>query len=199
MGVYPDALENCIQKIATFPGIGAKSATRMALHLLRQPEDVVREIARAMVEVKTMVRLCNRCFNFAEADLCSICLNPKRDRDVVCVVENVGELMALESASIFYGVYHVLQGGITPLAGIGPDDLRIKELFNRIKNNNIKEVVLALNPSAEGETTASYLLSRLETMDVEITMISYGIPMGGDIKYMDMQTLKKAMMTRRKP
>ncbi len=199
MGVYPDALENCIQKLATFPGIGAKSATRMALHLLRQPEDVVREMAKAMVEVKTMVRLCSRCFNFAEADLCSICSNSKRDRDVVCVVENVGDLMALESASIFYGVYHVLQGSITPLAGIGPDDLRIKELFSRIRDNNIKEIVLALNPSAEGETTASYLLSRLEPMDVEITMISYGIPMGGDIKYMDMQTLKKAMMTRRKP
>ncbi len=199
MNPYPPSLKNLVKQLSKLPGIGEKTATRLALYIIRSPYEDVKKLAESLLEVKRTVRFCSRCFNLADSDPCEICNDPGRDTKVLCVVESPGDLMAIESSGAYKGKYHVLQGVLSPLDGIGPDNLKIKELVERVKRESIDEIVLALNPSAEGETTATYLAQLLKPMGVKITQIAYGIPMGGDLKYADKVTLTRALRGRSEP
>ncbi len=196
MNPYPPSLKNLIEQLSRLPGIGEKTATRLALHIIRSPYEDVEKLAKSLIEVKKTVRFCSRCFNLADSDPCEICSDPGRDAKILCVVESPGDLMAIESSGAYKGRYHVLQGVLSPLDGIGPENLKIKELLQRIKREQVKEIVLALNPSAEGETTAMYLARLLRPKGVKVTQIAYGIPMGGDLKYADKVTLTRALRGR---
>ncbi|MFP3866926.1 MAG: recombination mediator RecR [Desulfobacteraceae bacterium] len=195
-GIYPAPLQKLITCLSKWPGVGEKTAARLALYLLRTAPAEVVELTQALSELKDKIRLCSRCFAFADEELCPICADASRHQGQLCVVADPGDLLALERAGFFSGVYHVLGGLISPLEGIGPEDLRINELFSRLEPENIKEVVLALNPSLEGESTTAYLSEQLRRQGVKVTRIAYGIPMGGDLKYCDQQTLKEALRHR---
>lgn len=195
-GIYPAPLQRVITALSKWPGVGEKTAARLALYLLRAPGAEVTELAQAVVELKDKIRLCSRCFAFADQELCPICADPSRNQGQLCVVADPGDLLALERAGFYSGVYHVLGGLLSPLEGVGPDDLRINELLARLEREGIKEVVLALNPSLEGEATTAYLTQQLRPHGVRVTRIAYGIPMGGDLKYCDQQTLKEALRYR---
>jgi recombination protein RecR len=192
-------LARLIASFSRLPGIGEKTATRLALHILRRPESEALELARSLTEVKEKIRSCSICFNLTEEDPCPLCRSQERETGILCVVEGPGDLLALEKAGGIRGKYHVLQGTLSPLDGVGPKDLRIRELMDRLDRENIREVVLAVNPTAEGEATISFLVEQIRARkpDVRLTRIAYGIPMGGDIKYMDNRTLKTALESRR--
>jgi recombination protein RecR len=164
--------------------------------LLNSSDRLVEELAHSILEVKQKVRLCSRCFSLSDAELCSVCSNPARDASVVCVVEQPGDMAALEKSGAFSGLYHVLCGVLSPLNGVGPDDIRIRELVSRVTAGDVREVVLATGTSAEGEATAAYIAQRLAPFPVTVTRIAAGVPMGGDLKYVDQVTLKKAMESR---
>jgi len=197
MSLYPAPIRQLIKHMARLPGIGEKTAERLALHLLYTADHFVEELGRSILEVKRNVRLCSRCFSLADGELCAICSNPARDGSVVCVVEQPGDMVALEKSGAFNGHYHVLSGVLSPMNGVGPDDIRIRELLQKVSAGGIREVVLATGTSVEGEATAAYIASRLERPSVAVTRIAAGIPMGGDLKYVDQVTLKKAMESRR--
>lgn len=196
MNYYPASIRQLIQLLARLPGIGEKTAERLALHLLHASDRLVKELAHSILEVKQKVRLCSRCFSLSDAELCSICSQPARDGAVVCVVEQPGDMAALEKSGAFNGVYHVLSGVLSPLNGVGPDDIRIRELVARVTAGGVREVVLATGTSAEGEATAVYIAERLAGFPVTVTRIAAGVPMGGDLKYVDQVTLKKSMESR---
>jgi len=197
MSVYPSSLQRLVTDLSRLPGIGHKTAARLALYLFRAPREYTESLAASILEVKRDIGFCSTCFNLTEKDPCQICRNPNRDASVLCVVEEVGDLLALEQAGVFNGRYHVLQGVLAPLDGIGPENLRIKELLERLQQESIKEVVLAINPSTEGEATATYVAGLLRKHGVNVSQIAQGIPMGGDLKYTDAVTLKRAMEGRR--
>jgi recombination protein RecR len=197
MEYYPAPLRRLIRQMARLPGIGEKTAERLALHLLTAAAPQVEELARAIVEVKEKVRLCSRCFSLSDGELCGVCSNPARDAAVVCVVEQPGDMVALEKSGGYTGLYHILSGVLSPLNGVGPDDLRVRELVETVASGGVREVVLATGTSVEGEATAVYLAGRLEAYPVTVTRIASGVPMGGDLKYVDQVTLKKAMEARR--
>jgi recombination protein RecR len=190
-------MRRLIRLMARLPGIGEKTAERLALYLLSAAEPQVEELARAIVEVKQKVRLCSRCFSLSDRELCAVCSNPGRDAAVVCVVEQPGDMVALEKSGGYTGLYHVLSGVLSPLNGVGPDDIRVRELLEKVEAGGVREVVLATGTSVEGEATAVYLAGRLEKHPVTVTRIASGVPMGGDLKYVDQVTLKKAMEARR--
>jgi recombination protein RecR len=192
-GAYPDALKQVIRAISKWPGVGEKTAARMALYLLRVPEGEVLELVQALKELKEKIKLCRRCFAFADQELCPLCAEPGRAQGQILVVADPGDLLAIEKIGWYSGYYHVLGGLISPLEGVRPDDLRIRELEARIKDEGIQEVILALNPTLEGEVTTTYLSEQLKPLGVKVTRIAYGLPMGGDIKYADQQTLKEAL------
>jgi recombination protein RecR len=196
MNHYPASIRRLIQLMARLPGIGEKTAERLALHLLHSSDRLVEELARSILEIKQKVRLCSRCFSLSDAELCCVCAHPGRDAAVVCVVEQPGDMAALEKSGAFNGVYHVLAGVLSPLNGVGPDDIRIRELVDRVAAGGVREVVLATGTSVEGEATAVYLGERLAAFPVAVTRIAAGVPMGGDLKYVDQVTLKKAMESR---
>ncbi len=198
MGIYPPSLERLIQQLAKLPGIGQKSATRMALHILRSDKELAHTLAQSLVEVKERIHFCSICFNLTDDETCPVCCDQSRADGSICVVEGSGDQLALEESGIFKGRYHVLQGALAPLDGIGPEDLRIRELLSRIEKEGIREIILATNPTTEGESTASFLLKILsETYpDLKITRIALGVPMGGDLKYMDRMTLEHAIKCR---
>ena len=196
MSIYPPSLERLINNLSKLPGIGQKTAARLALYLFRTSREFNESLAVSISEVKQDIGSCSRCFNLTDADPCKICKDPSRD-GILCVVEEVGDLLALEGAGAFRGRYHVLQGVLAPLDGIGPEDLRIKELLARLQQESINEVILAINPSAEGEATATYITGLLLKQGVCVSQIAQGIPMGGDLKYTDAVTLKRAMEGRR--
>ncbi|HIJ20579.1 MAG TPA: recombination protein RecR [Deltaproteobacteria bacterium] len=198
MGIYPPSLEKLIEQFTTLPGIGQKSATRMALHILRSKKDTAEELAKSLLEVKEKIRFCSTCFNLTDDDPCSICSNPNRANGAVCVVEWPGDQLALEDSGIFKGKYHVLHGVLSPLDGIGPEDLKIGKLLSRIQDEGIGEIILATNPTTGGEATASFLSSLLTEryQDLRVTRIALGIPMGGDLKYMDRMTIQHALKSR---
>ncbi len=197
MEYYPAPLRRLIRLMARLPGIGEKTAERLALYLLSAGAAQVEELARGIVEVKQKVRLCSRCFSLSDDELCAVCSNPARDAALVCVVEQPGDMVALEKSGGYTGLYHVLSGVLSPLNGVGPDEIRVRELIERVAAGGVREVVLATGTSVEGEATAVYLSGRLRDFPVGVTRIASGVPMGGDLKYVDQVTLKRAMESRR--
>ncbi len=197
MDHYPKSIRNLIRNLARLPGIGEKTAERLALHLLQAPAHQAQDLARSLLEVKDKVRLCSGCFSLSDGEVCAICGDPSRDASVLCVVEQPADVIALEKSGAFHGRYHVLSGVLSPLTGVGPDDIRIRELIEKAAGGGIREIVLATGTSVEGETTAAYIASQLEASETTVTRIASGIPMGGDLKYVDQVTLKKAMESRR--
>jgi len=196
MEFYPQSLIRLIKHLSKLPGIGEKTAARLALHILRSSNEDARALSESILEVKEKIRFCSRCFGLCETDPCRICVNKGRDHTMVCVVEHPNDLVALEKSGAFNGVYHVLHGTLSPMNGIGPDDLKIKELIERVVQDDIKEVALATNTNVEGEATASYLAQVLQPYSVRVTRIATGVPVGGDLKYLDEVTLKRAMERR---
>ncbi|MGD8388008.1 MAG: recombination mediator RecR [Desulfobacteraceae bacterium] len=196
MGIYPPPLERLIEQLTRLPGIGQKSAARVALYILKEDRSLAEGLAQSLLDVKDRIRFCSTCFNFTDEDPCTICRDPRRANGSICVVEGPGDQLAIEESGVFQGRYHVLQGVLSPLDGIGPDALRIGELVARIDREGIQEVILATNPTTEGETTASYLADVLRRKEVRVTRISLGVPMGGDLKYMDAMTVQHALKSR---
>lgn len=198
MSILPRTIKKAIEELSKMPGIGPKSAARVVFYLLSKPDDSVLELGGAIVNLKENLEICQTCFNFAEEDPCEICTSDDREDSQLCVVEEPLDVIALERAG-FTGLYHVLGGVISPINGVGPDDVRIKELINRIRENSgkIKEVVIATNPSLEGEATASYVAERLQGKGIKITRLAHGLPMGGDLEYADELTLSRSLEGRR--
>lgn len=192
MNFYPIAIEKLIEEFAKLPGIGYKTAQRLTIHVLNLPDDEVREFANALVKAKGTIKYCSVCGNFTDSDPCSICSNPNREKDTICVVEQPKDIMTMEKVKEFNGVYHVLHGNISPMAGRGPDDIKLRELIRRI-NGEVKEVIVATNPNIEGEATAMYISKILKPLSVKVTRIAHGIPVGGDLEYADEVTLSKAL------
>jgi recombination protein RecR len=196
MNAYPPILRDLIRRLSKLPGVGEKSASRIAMHLLQCPREDAEALAEVIRQMRGRVRTCPRCFHFTDGELCSICADPGRDTGELCVVESTADLLALEQSGAFRGRYHVLQGALAPLDAVGPDDIRIRELIRRLDEEQVKEVILATNPSSEGEATAHYLLQLLKDKPLRISRIAYGIPMGGDLKYTDRITLERALRGR---
>jgi len=195
--VYEGAVQDLIDELGRLPGIGPKSAQRIAFHLLAaEPADVGR-LAAALQRVKDEVRFCTTCGNVAEAEQCRICLDPRRDETVICVVEEPKDVVAIERTREFRGRYHVLGGAISPIEGIGPDDLRVRELLQRLQDGAITELILATDPNLEGEATATYLARLIKPMDLRVTRLASGLPVGGDLEYADEVTLGRAFSGRR--
>jgi recombination protein RecR len=195
---YPEPIERLIGNLTRLPGIGRKTATRLAFFLLNEKESYVSELAGSLIDIKDKIRLCSECFNLTETDPCRICRDERRDRSVICVVEESSHMMVIESA--FPGIYryHILHGVINPIEGIGPDEIRVRELEERVRREGIGEVIIATNPNIEGNTTAHYIAEMLEGPGVRITRIASGIPVGGDLVYIDPLTIKSSLDNRRK-
>jgi recombination protein RecR len=191
------SLTRLIEQLTRLPGIGEKTAGRLALHILRADADYARALAGAIVAVKEETRLCSRCFALTEADPCAICTDPERSGDVICVVEEPADLLAIERVREFRGRYHVLHGALAPLDGVGPDDLKIQPLLVRLREQPAREVILATNPTAEGEATALYLARLLKPLGLRVTRIAHGLPVGGDLEYADVMTVGRALEGRR--
>jgi len=191
-----DPVARLIQALTKLPGIGEKTASRLAFHILGSPEEYCRELAQAVLDVKEKIRLCSTCLNITEEDPCRICADPDRSDEIVCVVEEPNDLYAIEKTGAFRGKYHVLHGVISPLDGIGPDEIRAEELFQRLRSGKIQEVILATNPVVEGDATALYLSERIKPLGVKVTRIARGVPVGGDLEYTDPQTLTNALRGR---
>jgi len=196
MNHYPTSIRQVIRQLSKLPGIGEKTAERLAMYILRSSRSDAEQLARSIGELKDKVRLCSICFSLSEAEHCNVCSNPSRDERLLCVVEQPADMVSIEKSGAYNGRYHVLQGALSPMDGIGPDAIRIKELIARIVAGGIQEVILATGTHVEGEATASYLLGLLEKFPVKVTRIASGVPIGGDLKYIDQVTLKRAMETR---
>lgn len=192
-GAYAGVVQDLIDELGRLPGVGPKSAQRIAFHLLKLPKDDALRLARAIGAAKDRVAWCGRCFNLAEGELCGICADDRRDASLVCVVEEPKDLVAVEKTGEFNGRYHVLQGAISPIEGIGPDQLRVKELLGRIEPEGVTEVILCTNPNIEGEATAMYLSRLLRPIVPRVTRIASGLPVGGDLEYADELTLGRAL------
>jgi recombination protein RecR len=195
--VYTKPLARLIEQFQKLPGVGPKSAQRLALFILKQPVQSVKDFSQAIMEAKEQIKLCSICSNLTANDPCELCLDSKRDKSSICVIAETNELIALERTKEFNGLYHVLQGLISPMEGIGPDKLKIKELVERLKNETIKEVILAINPSVEGEATTLYISRLIKPLGIKVTRIAFGLPIGGDLEYADTLTLSKALEGRR--
>lgn len=185
-----------IDELSKLPGIGKKTAQRLALHIIKNDKGSAEKLAKAILDLKEKLMLCKKCFNLSEDELCDICKNPKRDQSTICVVEEVSDVIAIEKSHEFNGLYHVLGGVLSPLMGIGAENIRIKELINRFHDEEIKEVILALNPDTEGETTSLYLAKLIKPLGIKVTRIARGIPIGGDLEFADEATIGKAMINR---
>jgi len=192
---YSPSIERLIENFERLPSIGHKTATRLAFYMLNQNEEGIKEFINSIIEAKKNLKYCSQCFNITDTDPCPICSSPKRDKQTICVVEDVKDIAAMEKTHEFKGVYHVLHGSISPMNGIGPEDIKIKELLERLKD--IKEVIIATNPRVEGEATAIYLSKLIKPLGIKVTRIAHGIPVGGDLEYTDEVTLSKALEGRR--
>ncbi|HGY11432.1 MAG TPA: recombination protein RecR [Desulfobacterales bacterium] len=196
MNYYPDPILKLINSLSTLPGIGKKTAERLALHILHAPDTQAATLAADIIELKTSVKLCRVCFALSDKDICKVCSDPSRDQSLVCVVESPTDMAAIEKSNAFTGTYHILGGTLSPIDGICPNDIRIDELFKRTNQGKIKEIILATKTNVEGEVTASYILEKLKHKKIKITRIASGIPMGGDLQYIDQMTMQKALEKR---
>jgi recombination protein RecR len=190
-------IEHLIEELTKLPGIGRKTAQRLAFFILTMSEEEAKGLARAINEVKDKARFCKECFNITDSELCNICTSRSRDRSKLCVVEEPSNIIVIERTKYFHGLYHVLLGALSPIDGLTPDKIKINELIERVKKNEIKEVIIATNPNTKGEMTAQYIREILKPFDLEVTRIAYGLPIGGDIEFADEVTLSKALEGRR--
>jgi recombination protein RecR len=197
MAVYTQPVQALIDELGRLPGIGPKSAQRIAFHLLKLPKEDVARLAMAISDAKARVRFCARCWNFADGELCPICLDDRRDPTILCVVEESRDIVSIEKTGEFSGRYHVLLGAMSPLDGVGPEQLKMKELFARLEPEGVQEVIICTNPNTEGEVTAMYLARMLRPFGVKVTRIASGLPVGGDLEYADELTLGRALEGRR--
>ena len=193
MEYYSSHINKLIEQLSRLPGIGAKSAQRLAFHILNMPKDQVEELSASIVNAKANVQYCKNCYTLTDQEICPICNNPRRDRKVIMVVENTRDLAAYEKTGKFEGVYHVLHGAISPMLGIGPDDMKLKELMQRLSKDDIEEVIIATNSSLEGETTAMYISKLVKPTGIRVSRIASGVPVGGDLEYIDEVTLLRAL------
>jgi recombination protein RecR len=194
---FAEPLSRLIQEFKRLPGIGQKSAQRLAFHVLRGPREDAERLVQAVLDVKDKLGLCQLCNNISQGDLCPFCLDPHRDHSVVCVVEESNNILAVETTRQFQGLYHVLHGAISPLRGIGPDQLRIRNLLERLEGGEVREIILATNPNVEGEATAAYLARLLKPLGMKVTRIAMGIPVGSDLEFADEVTMAKSLENRR--
>jgi recombination protein RecR len=194
---YPKPLARLVAELEKLPGVGPKSAQRLAFHIMRQPADDLRALADALVTIQESIHFCTTCFNYAEADRCDICRDTRRDQSVICVIAEPRDLIAMEKTNEFRGLYHVLHGVISPLEGISPDRLKIRELLMRVSPSATAEVILAMNPTVEGDATALYVAGLLKPLGINVTRIAHGMPVGGDLDYADQATLIQALEWRR--
>ena len=197
MSYYSPSIEKLIENFEKLPSIGNKTAARLAFYILDRPDQEVQEFVDAIINDKKNLKYCSKCFNISDTDPCEICSNPRRDESVICVVEDVKDIVAMERTHEFNGLYHVLHGSISPMNGVGPDDIKIKELLSRLMDGTVKELILATNPRVEGEATAMYISKLVKPMGIKVTRIAHGIPVGGDLEYTDEVTLSKALEGRR--
>lgn len=193
MSYYPKSVQRLIDELAKLPGVGEKSAQRLAFHLINAPKGDIEDLANALNEVETTVHTCPSCFSITDSDYCKVCSDPERDHKVICVVEDTRDLYALERTHEFNGLYHVLHGVISPLEGIGPQDIKAVELIQRLKELPVEEVIMATNPSPEGEATAVYLKNLIAPSGIKVTRLAKGVPIGADMEYVDEITLTKAL------
>ncbi len=191
-----ESLETLIEELTKFPGIGRKTAQRLALYILKQPKEEVEKLVQAIIDVKEKIKYCSICYNITETDPCPICSSPKRDKTIICVVEEPMDVIAIEKTNEYNGLYHVIGGVLNPLEGIGPDDLKIKELVHRVSSGGIKEVIIALNPSVEGETTSIYIANLIKPFGIKVTRIARGLPIGTALEYADIATIVRAIENR---
>ncbi|MGG4397154.1 recombination mediator RecR [Paenibacillus thiaminolyticus] len=194
---YPEPIAKLIEAFSRLPGIGPKTAARLAFHVIRMPEEDVIDFAKALVNVKRNLQYCSVCCNITDSDPCRICQDKTRDSSVICVVQETKDLVAMERTKEFQGYYHVLQGAISPMEGIGPEDIRLAELLKRLSDERVKELILATNPNIEGEATAMYISRLVKPFGIRVTRIAHGLPVGGDLEYADEVTLSKALEGRR--
>lgn len=197
MSFYAAPVAKLIEEFERLPGVGHKTAQRLAFHVMNMPEEKVESLANAIREAKLKIKCCSICGNFTDTDICNICSSQSRDHSIICVVVDPRDVVAMEKTREFKGVYHVLHGAISPMEGVGPDDIRIKELLDRIRKGGVSEVILATNPNVEGEATAMYISKLMKPLGVKATRIAHGIPVGGDLEYADEVTLAKALEGRR--
>jgi recombination protein RecR len=196
VAVYAGPVQDLIDELGRLPGVGPKSAQRIAFHLLKLPKTDALRLARAISEAKDRVAFCQTCFNVAEGELCGICADSRRDATIVCVVEEPRDVVAVEKTEQYRGRYHVLQGALSPIDGVGPENLRVRELLSRVRDEQVDELILCTNPNIEGETTALYLAKLLKDTDIKVTRIASGLPVGGDLEYADEMTLGRALTGR---
>lgn len=197
MPYYAEPIARLLEELERLPGIGPKSAQRVAFHILKGDDETAARLSDAIVEVKRQIHFCSVCFNFAAGDLCEYCADPERDSTAICAVEEPRDVVAIERTGEFRGLYHVLQGAISPIDGVGPEQLRVRELISRLEDGSVTEVVVATNPNVEGETTALYLARLIKPLGVRVTRIASGLPVGGDLEYADEVTLGRALEARR--
>ena len=197
MSYYSPSIEKLIESFEKLPSIGHKTAQRLAFYMLDLSNEEAEEFTNSILNAKKNLHFCSKCFNISDTNPCNICSNPKRDQSTICVVEDVRDVVAMERTHEFKGVYHVLHGSISPMNGIGPDDIKIKELLSRLMDGTVKEIILATNPRVEGEATAVYISKLVKPMGIKVTRIAHGIPVGGDLEYTDEITLSKALEGRR--
>lgn len=197
MNFYGNPITNLIEELSKLPGIGSKSAQRLAFYIISMPEENARNLAESIINAKTNVKYCSSCCNLTDEDPCSICSNPKREKDTIMVVEDPRDMAAYEKTREYKGLYHVLHGTISPMNGVSPQDIKIKELLERLKNDSVKEIILATNPNVEGEATAMYISRLIKPLGIKVTRIAHGVPVGGDIEYVDEVTLSRALEGRR--
>ncbi len=195
--MYPDSIERLIENFEKLPSVGRKTAERLAFYVLESRNTEVKEFLDSIVDAKKKLKYCSNCFNLSDKDPCDICISETREKDIICVVEGVRDIVAIERMDEYKGLYHVLQGTLSPMHNVGPDDIRIKELIERLKKDKVKEVILATNPRVEGEATAMYIAKLIKDLGIKTTRIAHGIPVGGDLEYTDEVTIFKALEGRR--
>ena len=197
MNYYPREFTKLINELAKLPGIGNKTAQRLAFNILQKSSEEAEKLSNAIIDAKNNIRECSVCGNLTDKEKCNICLDSRREQDVICVVESPKDLMSIEKIKEFRGVYHVLNGVISPIAGTGPDDINLKSLLNRIHENDVKEIILATNPNVEGEATAMFISRLVQPFNIKVSRLAHGIPVGGDLEFTDEITLLKAMQGRK--